>query len=67
MTIARVVLPVPGGPHRMMEENSRSASMARYHFITGDRRSAQGYLDRLQKADRDHTYSERIKNLVEEI
>lgn len=27
--IARVVLPVPGGPHRMMEEKSRSASIAR--------------------------------------
>ena len=26
---ARVVFPLPGGPHRMIDENNRSASMAR--------------------------------------
>ncbi|MDD5367591.1 MAG: protein kinase [Anaerolineaceae bacterium] len=39
--------------------------LTRYHFITGDRRIAQGYLERLQKADRDRVYSERIKDFLE--
>ena len=35
MMVASVVFPVPGGPHRMMEENSRSLSMARRKRLPG--------------------------------
>ncbi len=33
MTCASVVLPVPGGPHKMMDEKSLSASMARRNSL----------------------------------